>query len=153
MSPLTAYLVARGIVTFALRQQQACSTAANLARALAAAPVVVRCIILLSPPRSRPAPPRVRLPPRVRGELGPIGAERRNDAAARRVLERVSVITHAVSLGDARSLITHPATTTHASMPADARATAGIGDGLLRLSVGLESAIDLERDLMDALAD
>jgi cystathionine beta-lyase/cystathionine gamma-synthase len=67
------------------------------------------------------------------------------------VLEHVKVATHAVSLGDARTLVTHPATTTHASMPADARARAGITDGLLRLSVGLESAEALERDLLAAL--
>jgi cystathionine beta-lyase/cystathionine gamma-synthase len=72
---------------------------------------------------------------------------------ARSVLERVRLITHAVSLGDARSLITHPKTTTHASMPADARERAGIGEGLLRLSVGLESPSDLERDLVIALDD
>ncbi len=59
--------------------------------------------------------------------------------------------THAVSLGDARTLVTHPATTTHASMPPDAREKAGIGDGLLRLSVGLESYAELERDLLAAL--
>ncbi len=67
------------------------------------------------------------------------------------MLEKVRLATHAVSLGDARTLITHPATTTHASMPADARARAGIGDGLLRLSVGIESPDDLERDLLAAL--
>ena len=68
------------------------------------------------------------------------------------MLEGVKLITHAVSLGDARSLITHPATTTHASMPEDARARAGIGPGLLRLSIGLEAFADIERELMSVLA-
>jgi methionine-gamma-lyase len=144
MSPLTAYLIARGMITFALRQQRACSSAARLARALATHPSVAKV--------HHPS----LLPPSAVKDLHAYGSilsfEVRSSPAARRVLERVRVITHAVSLGDARSLMTHPATTTHASMPADARARAGIGDGLLRLSVGLESPGDLERDLVNALA-
>lgn len=144
MSPLTAYLVARGITTFALRQRQACATAARLARTLAGARSVARVYHpSLLPPQSV----------RHMHAFGSLLAfETDGEASARRVLERVKVITHAVSLGDARSLMTHPATTTHASMPEDARAKAGIGPGLLRLSVGLESHADLERDLLAVLA-
>jgi methionine-gamma-lyase len=148
MSPLTAYLVARGVVTFAVRQRQACSTAARLARALAAHPAVAKVLHpSLEPERARHM--------HAFGSLlsfevaGPDPRER-----ARAVIDRVSrgsLITHAVSLGDARTLLTHPASTTHASMPADARERAGITGGLLRLSVGLESAADLERDLLAAL--
>lgn len=72
--------------------------------------------------------------------------------AGRRVLDRVQLISHAVSLGDVRSLITHPASTTAASVPADVRRAAGIGDGLIRLSVGIEDADDLLADLEAALA-
>ena len=71
--------------------------------------------------------------------------------AGRRVLERVELISHAVSLGDVRSLITHPASTTAFSMPADLRRQAGIADGLLRLSVGIEDEPDLWADLEQAL--
>jgi cystathionine beta-lyase/cystathionine gamma-synthase len=84
--------------------------------------------------------------------------ELREDASAtalyagRHVLESVRTITHAVSLGDVRSLLVHPASTTHSTMPADARRQAGISDGLLRLSAGLESAEDLWLDLEGALA-
>jgi len=148
ISPLGAYLVARGLVTFALRQRRACSTAARLARTLASHPAVARVNHpSLAPERARHM--------HAFGSL--LSFEVRGDdalAAARRVLERVSrggSLTHAVSLGDARTLVTHPASTTHASMPADARARAGIASGLLRLSVGLESAADLERDLLAAL--
>src|SRR5690606_16732356 len=63
--------------------------------------------------------------------------------AGRRLLEAVELVTHAVSLGDARSLITHPASTTAANMPAEVRAAAGITDGLIRLSVGIEDSDDL----------
>jgi len=144
MSPLTAYLVSRGMVTFALRQQRACSTAARLARVLAAHPSVAKV--------HHPSLLSAKAVKDLHAYGSILSFEPGASAAARRVLERVRVITHAVSLGDARSLITHPATTTHASMPADARARAGIGDGLLRLSVGLESPADLERDLLNALA-
>jgi len=71
--------------------------------------------------------------------------------AGRRVLDRVELIAHAVSLGDARSLITHPASTTASTMPAELRAKAGISDGLLRLSVGIEDVDDLLQDLAAAL--
>jgi len=146
MAPLTAYLVARGMVTFALRQRRACSTAAKLARALVAHPSVAKVhhpSLLESAGLGRGL--------HAYGSILSFEVRGGRDAA-RRVLERVRVITHAVSLGDARSLITHPATTTHASMPADARARANITGGLLRLSVGLESSVDLERDLLNALA-
>ena len=67
------------------------------------------------------------------------------------MLEAVKTITHAVSLGDVRSLLTHPASTTHSTMPKADRERAGISDGLLRLSVGVESEGDLWRDLEEAL--
>jgi cystathionine beta-lyase/cystathionine gamma-synthase len=72
-------------------------------------------------------------------------------SAGKRVLEAVRVATHAVSLGDVRTLIVHPASTTHSTMPPDARKLAGITDGLLRVSVGIESTGDLWRDLEGAL--
>jgi methionine-gamma-lyase len=70
----------------------------------------------------------------------------------RRVLEGVKLITHAVSLGDTRSLLVHPASTTHSTMPAEARRLANIPDGHLRLSVGIESLEDLWADLDRALS-
>lgn len=72
--------------------------------------------------------------------------------AARRFVEAVQVFTLAESLGGVESLVAHPSTMTHAGMGAEARAAAGIGDGLLRLSVGLEAQADLIADLEAALA-
>jgi O-acetylhomoserine/O-acetylserine sulfhydrylase-like pyridoxal-dependent enzyme len=57
-----------------------------------------------------------------------------------------------VSLGDARTLVVHPASTTHSTMPAEARAAAGISDGLLRVSCGLEGSSDLVADIDRALS-
>jgi cystathionine gamma-synthase len=71
--------------------------------------------------------------------------------AVRRFVEAVRVFTLAESLGGVESLVAHPATMTHAGMGAEARAAAGIGDGLLRLSVGLEAEADLIADLQTAL--
>ena len=71
--------------------------------------------------------------------------------AVRKVVEAVQVFSLAESLGGVESLIAHPATMTHAAMSPEARAIAGIGDGLLRLSVGLESEADLLADLDQAL--
>ena len=70
---------------------------------------------------------------------------------ARRMLERVRIFTCAESLGGVESLAEHPAIMTHASVPAEQRAALGIGDGLVRLSVGLEDVEDLWDDLSQAL--
>jgi cystathionine beta-lyase/cystathionine gamma-synthase len=156
ISPFTAYLVARGLRTFALRQRQACESAALLATRLAEHPKVAR----VHHP-SLPGHPGHALARRQMHAFGSLvafelrGAEGSEDGAltaGRRVLEAVRVVTHAVSLGDVRSLLVHPASTTHSTMPADVRRAADIGDGLLRLSVGIESTEDLWSDLQQALA-
>ncbi len=72
--------------------------------------------------------------------------------AARRFVEAVEIFTLAESLGGVESLVAHPATMTHVGMGAEALRTAGISDGLLRLSVGLEAEADLVADLETALA-
>ena len=70
----------------------------------------------------------------------------------KRVLERCQLFALAESLGGVESLIEHPAIMTHASIPAEQRRALGIGDGLIRLSVGIEDAADLREDLERALA-
>jgi methionine-gamma-lyase len=148
LSPFSAFLVARGIRTFSLRMARATATATSLARMLSAHPQVsaVHHPSLPSHPghavaaRQMTAMPAI-LSFEVRGGL----------AQARRVRESVELITHAVSLGDTRTLIVHPASTTASTMPADDRARVGIGDGLLRLSIGIEDEVDLVRDLRHAL--
>ena len=73
-------------------------------------------------------------------------------AGARRFLEQCEIFTLAESLGGVESLIEHPAIMTHATIPADQRARLGIGDGLIRLSVGIEHVEDQRADLARALA-
>ncbi len=165
LSPFTAYLVARGLRTFALRQRQACETAAFLAARLAAHPGIAR--VHHPSLETHPGHARARAQMHAYGsllsfELAPARAGHspgqspaQNLSAlerGRRVLESVKTITHAVSLGDVRSLLTHPASTTHSTMPPADRELAGISDGLLRLSVGIESETDLWNDLDAAIA-
>jgi cystathionine beta-lyase/cystathionine gamma-synthase len=153
LAPMSAFLVARGVRTFALRQQQANATAATLASRLAEDP---RVLAVHHP--SLPSHPGHALASRQMYAFGSIlsfevKADDHGDAVdhGRRVLEGVRTIAHAVSLGDVRSLMTHPASTTHSTMPRDHRALAHIGDGLLRLSVGVESEDDLWADLDAAI--
>ncbi len=72
--------------------------------------------------------------------------------AAWRFLDALRIVDISNNLGDAKSMITHPATTTHGRISAEARATAGIGEGLLRIAVGLEDVEDLKEDLARGLA-
>ncbi len=161
ISPFTAYLVSRGLRTFALRQRQACETAAVLAARLTEHPRVAKVHHPSLP--GHPGHARARAQMHAYGALLSFelasGSTTGADAATaqggveagRRVLEAVKLITHAVSLGDVRSLLTHPASTTHSTMPKEDRERGGISDGLLRLSVGIESSEDLWADLDDAL--
>lgn len=147
ISPLAAFLVSRGIRTFALRQRAACENAAEIAKRLASHP---RVRVVRHP--SLPDHPRRDVACRQMNAFGTLVTfEVATLEEGRRVLEGVRTITHAVSLGDARSLLVHPASTTHSTMPADARRVADIGDGLLRLSVGIESVEDLWADLARSL--
>jgi cystathionine beta-lyase/cystathionine gamma-synthase len=73
-------------------------------------------------------------------------------AAARRFLPRTKLFSLAESLGGVESLVCHPATMTHASIPVEVRTARGVDDGLIRLSVGIEDADDLQEDLRAALA-
>ncbi|HJZ57765.1 MAG TPA: PLP-dependent transferase, partial [Gemmataceae bacterium] len=73
--------------------------------------------------------------------------------AARAFMTRTRLFSLAESLGGVESLVCHPATMTHASIPKDVREARGVDDGLIRLSVGIEDAADLRADLQHALAD
>ena len=151
LSPFAAFLVARGLRTFALRQRAQCASAATLASRLAAHPTVA--VVHHPSLASHPGHALARRQMHAYGSLlsFELRASSHGIDAGRRVLEGVELLTHAVSLGDVRTLIVHPASTTHSTMPAEMRAAAHIGDGLLRISVGLESVDDLWLDLQRAL--
>lgn len=152
LSPLSAWLVARGLRTFHVRQERACATAATLAAHLAAHPRVARVFhpsLSTHPGHALAQRQMFAYGTLLSFEIAADGA----DAVlrGRTVLESLRVATHAVSLGDVRTLVVHPASTTHSTMPAEARRLAGIGDGLLRVSCGLEGTADLLADFDRAL--
>jgi methionine-gamma-lyase len=147
LAPLNAMLVSRGLRTFGLRARAACTTAMALARALEAHPKVSRVYY-----PGLGSHPQHALATRQMSAFGAMVAfEVDTLERGRRVLEGVKLVTHAVSLGDVRSLITHSASTTHMSMPRDARLAAGITDGLLRVACGIEETDDVVGDLIAAL--
>lgn len=149
ISPFNAYLVARGASTLALRQARACASAATLARWLEAHPAVAR----VHHP-SLPSHPGHAIATRQMRAFGSILSFEAAGgfAAARALVDRVRVATHAVSLGDVRTLVVHPASTTASTMPEADRRRAGIADALVRLSVGIEDVDDLVEDLDQALS-
>jgi methionine-gamma-lyase len=153
LPPMSAFLIERGLRTFALRQEQANRTAARLATTLAQHPAVAR--VHHPSLASHPQHALAREQMHAFGSMlaFEVAAAPGSDAltTGRRVLENLTVATHAVSLGDTRTLVVHSASTTHSTMPAETRRAAGIADGLLRLSVGIEGAEALERDVLDAL--
>ena len=148
-SPFDCYLVLRGLKTLPVRMRQHCAIAQQLAAFLEQHPAVARVIYpgLPSHPQHSLGKRQMLLPG------GMISCELRGGmAAARAMLETTRLFVCAESLGGVESLIEHPASMTHASIPPEARAELGIGAGLIRLSVGLEAESDLRADLQAGLA-
>jgi O-succinylhomoserine sulfhydrylase len=149
LSPFNAWVLLKGLETLDLRMHQHCQSALAVARFLAEHPGVadVRYPGLASHPQHA-------LAGRQMSAGGGIVAVRAGGGQARAfaVLNRLKLIAISNNLGDAKSLITHPATTTHQRFSAAERARLGISDDLLRLSVGLEDPADLIEDLDQALA-
>jgi cystathionine gamma-lyase len=147
--PFDAFLTLRGVKTLALRIERHCQNALELAQWLEQQPQVARVYY-----PGLPSHPQHALACRqMRGFGGMISLDLNTDlAGARRFLEQVKIFALAESLGGVESLIEHPAIMTHASIPAENRARLGIGDALVRLSVGIEDVEDLRADLAQALA-
>jgi cystathionine gamma-lyase len=148
--PFDSFLTLRGIKTLALRMERHCSNAMAIARFLETHPKVSRVIYpgLASHPHHELAKRQMQ-----GGFGGIVTAELRGGIEdARRFLERCHLFALAESLGGVESLIEHPALMTHASLPPAMRAQLGIGDSLVRLSVGVESVDDLIGELRSALS-
>ena len=147
--PFDSFLVLRGIKTLALRVERSNSNALDLAQWLQGQARVRHVYYpgLASHPQHELARRQ------MHGYGGIISIDLDTDiAGARRFLEQCEIFTLAESLGGVESLIEHPAIMTHATIPADQRARLGIGDGLIRLSVGIEHVEDQRADLARALA-
>ena len=148
-SPFDAFLTLRGIKTLAVRMERHCGNAMHVAAWLDKHPKVARVIY-----PGLPTHPQHLLASRQMHQRygGMVTAVLKGGlASSKRFLERCSLFTLAESLGGVESLIEHPAIMTHASLPEDVRAGLGIDDGLVRLSVGIESVDDLIAELKYAL--
>jgi cystathionine gamma-lyase len=147
--PFDSFLTLRGIKTLALRMERHCSNAQAIAEFLAGHSKVAKVFYpgLASHPQHVLAKRQM-----VGGFGGIVTAELRGSLdEARRMLERCELFSLAESLGGVESLIEHPGLMTHASLPAAMRASLGISDGLIRLSVGVEDLDDLIADLKQAM--
>jgi len=147
-SAFDSFLMLRSTKTLHVRVQRHCENALSVARWLETHAAVDRVIY-----PGLPSHPGHELAKRqMRGGFGGMIScvVKGGLTASRRVLERVKLFSLAESLGGVESLIEHPAIMTHASIPADARRSLGIDDGLIRLSVGIEDVEDLKADLAQA---
>jgi cystathionine gamma-lyase len=148
-SPFDAFLILRGIKTLALRMQRHCDNALAVAEFLEKHPKVEKVFY----PGLESHPQHALAKRQMNGRYGGMvtAVIKGGLPAARRFLERCRLFTLAESLGGVESLVEHPAIMTHASIPAEIRKRLGIDDGLVRLSVGIESADDLLAELEEAL--
>jgi methionine gamma-lyase len=148
ISAFDAFLILRGLKTLNLRMDRHSATATRLAHDFEAHPAVESVYYpgLDSHPQQQLASRQ------MRAMGGMIALELKGGlSAAKAFMDRVRLATRAVSLGDAETLVQHPATMTHATYDPDERARHGFTDALIRLSVGLEDYEDLRGDLMQAL--
>ena len=147
ISAMDAFLILRGLKTLELRMERHCASAARIARSLAAHPAVARVHYPGLPdfPQGELARRQMRLPG------GMIALELTGGyQAGVRFMDRLRLVTRAVSLGDCESLAQHPASMTHATYSPEERAQHGISEGLVRLSIGLETPEDIEADILQA---
>src|SRR5438874_10439866 len=146
-SPFDCWLLLRGVKTLALRVERQSENAMELASALQRHKAVRRVFY----PGLESHPNRAVAARQMRMFGGMVSFEVEDEPAAFRTLERLRIFALAESLGAVESLAEHPARMTHASIPAAERERAGVGNGLIRLSVGVEDVADLIADLESAL--
>jgi cystathionine gamma-lyase len=147
--PFDAWLTLRGLKTLAVRMDRHCANARQIAGWLAEQPQVRR--LYYPGLANHPGNDIARRQMRDFGGMISVSLKSGKEAALR-LLTRTKLFSLAESLGGVESLIGHPATMTHASIPAEIRQARGIDDGLVRLSVGIEDGDDLQADLKQALA-
>lgn len=149
MSPFNAWLILRGIHTLPLRMAAQCASSQRIAEFLNAHPKVEHVNYPGLP--THPGHALARQQMKAFGAI--ISFEVRGGYEnGKKVMDRVKIFARAASLGDTRSLIVHSASTSHRAVPRDERLAAGVTDGLVRLSIGVEAVEDLIGDLDQALA-
>ena len=149
ISPFNAWVILKGLETLRLRMEAQSARALELARWLEGRPEVARVFY-----PGLPSHPQHELAGRQQSAPGAILSfeVKGGRAEAWRVVDQCRLLSITANLGDVKTTITHPATTTHGRLTPEARAEAGIGEGLLRIAVGLEDVADIQRDLLRGLA-
>jgi O-succinylhomoserine sulfhydrylase len=148
MSPFNAWVLLKGLETLSVRVRAQTETAAKVADALATHPKISRLIY----PGRADHPQAALVKKQMRAGSTLVGLEvKGGKAGAFRFLNGLKISRISNNLGDAKSLVTHPATTTHQRLKPEARAELGISEGFVRFSAGLEHADDLIEDLFAAL--
>jgi O-succinylhomoserine sulfhydrylase len=144
MSPFNAWVFLKGLETLGLRMRACSASALQLARWLETQPAVERVYY-----PGLPSHPQHELAQRQQSGFGGIVSFqlRGGRAAAWTLIDQTRLISITANLGDAKTTITHPATTTHGRLTPEERERAGIGEGLVRISAGLEDVADIQRDL------
>jgi O-acetylhomoserine (thiol)-lyase len=149
MAPMTAFQILQGLETLHLRMPRHVENARQIAQYLSTHEAVASVCHPDLPTHPDHALAKTLLP---QGAGGVLSFEVKGGrAAGKRFIERLQLFSHLANIGDAKSLVIHPASTTHFRMDAEALAKAGIGEGTIRLSIGLEYAEDLIEDLARAL--
>jgi cystathionine gamma-lyase/cystathionine beta-lyase/cystathionine gamma-lyase/homocysteine desulfhydrase len=148
LSPFDSWLVLRGTKTLTLRMAQHSANGLGLATWLGTHPKVTRVIYPGLPSHPQHELARRQMP---NGCGGMLSFEVASPAEARRVLNRFQLMALAESLGGVETLVCHPASMTHASVPPERRAAIGLSDSLIRISAGIEDLADLIEDLAQAL--
>lgn len=148
LSPFNAWVILKGLETLKIRMLAQSANALDLARRLEGHPAVARVFY-----PGLPSHPQHALALRQQATGGAIVAfeVKGGREAAWRVVDNCRLLSITANLGDTKTTITHPASTTHGRISPEARAEAGIGEGLLRVAVGLESVADIEADLLRGL--
>ena len=149
MSPFNAWVFLKGLETLPLRMQAHCNSAFTLAQWLEQQPAVVR----VHHPGLASHPQHELASRQQTGFGGIVSFELQGgQQQAWAFIDALRIFSITANLGDAKSTVTHPATTTHGRLTPEQRADAGISDGLIRLAVGLEAVSDLQADLAAGLA-
>jgi len=148
ISPFNAWVLLKGLETLGVRVRAQTDTAGRIADVLASHPKIARLVY----PGREDHPQAALVKKQMRGGSTLVGFEvKGGKAAAFRVLNELKLAKISNNLGDAKSLVTHPATTTHQRLKPEDRAALGISEGFIRFSAGLEHADDLIEDLTAAL--
>jgi O-acetylhomoserine (thiol)-lyase len=151
LSPFNAFLILTGIETLPLRMQRHCDNAQHVAEWLARHPKVA-WVSYPGLPGDRYHALAKTYCPKGAGAVFTIGLKGGFDAGVR-LVSNVTLFSHLANIGDTRSLIIHPASTTHKQLSDEQKVVAGAGPDVVRLSIGLEDAVDIIADLEQGLAD